>query len=143
MHQDIQRKFDKIIDLKMPTMENILAFYNQVNNPFITNEMVFSKISKAAKLAICLALQNKPPNVWGHQFTTEDCKEWYLDPLLKRRYGYNPKTNEPITVSFNQSSEESVTATVISIYTHLDEDKLPALAKTSGFQNKMVELLND
>ena len=48
-----------------------------------------------------------------------------------------------VTVSFNQSNEESVTATVISIYTHLDEDKLPALEKISGFQKKMVELLND
>ena len=44
-------------------MENILAFYTQVNDPFITDEMVLNKVSKAAKMTIGLALQNKPPKI--------------------------------------------------------------------------------
>ena len=48
-----------------------------------------------------------------------------------------------VAATFDQTSQESVTATVRSIYTHLDDEKLPALDKTPVFQKKIVELLNE
>ena len=44
-------------------------------------------------------------------------------------------------MTFDQKNEGSVKATIISVYTHLDQNLLPALAKTAHFQKKMVDLL--
>lgn len=45
----------------------------------------------------------------------------------------------PVSVIFNQTSEELVSKTVIRIYTHFDDKNVPALAKISVFQKKMYD----
>ena len=46
---DVQRRFEKVNDLKMPTTHNILEFWNEVDDPLFSEEMVLSKISIVAK----------------------------------------------------------------------------------------------
>ena len=41
-----------------------------------------------------------------------------------------------VTVTFDQAIKASVTSTVISDFSNLDDDKLPALAKTPVFSHK-------
>ena len=108
-------------------------------------------------MAIGLALQNRPPKIGGHLFTNTECNDWFTDPSISKavlshlvsvKKGDEDtdiilKQMKLVSVSFNQTSEELVTATVISIYTHLDDDKLPALAKNPEFQKEMIEFLND
>ena len=53
------------------------------------------------------------------------------------------KLMDLVTVTFDQTSEESVTAIVMRVYTQLDDSTLPALAKDSVFQKKMVDQLNE
>ena len=60
---DVQRRFEKIVDLKMSTIDNIVEFWSQVDDPLHSEEMVLSKISIVAKKAIGLMLQNKRPNI--------------------------------------------------------------------------------
>ena len=48
-----------------------------------------------------------------------------------------------VEVTFDQKNIESVTETIVSVYTHLDDKILPALAKAPHFQKKMVDLLNE
>ena len=43
---EVQQRFDKIIDLKMTTQENILAFWNQFNYLLTSDVMVITKMSK-------------------------------------------------------------------------------------------------
>ena len=72
---DVQRRLDKIIDIETPKMENILEFWNHVNDPLFSDEMVLSKISIAVR-------KHKPPNIEGHQFTLNDCKDWFSNPSI-------------------------------------------------------------
>ena len=76
---EVQRKFDKVKDLKHPTMENVKEFWNHDNDPSFSDEIVISKIS-----IVVLMLQQKPPNIGGHQFTREECKEWYVNPFITK-----------------------------------------------------------
>ena len=46
-----------------------------------------------------------------------------------------------VEVTFDQRNEESAMSTIMSVYTHLDEAKLPALAKAAIFQKKMIDLI--
>ena len=81
---EVQRKFDKVIDLKHPTIENIKEFCNHVNDPSFSVEMVISKISIVVKTTLGLMLQQKPPNIGEYQFTREECKDWYSDPSITK-----------------------------------------------------------
>ena len=65
-------------------MENILVIWNQVNDPLFSDEMVLSKTSIAVKRALGLMLQRKPPNIGGHQFTVNDCKDWFSNPPITK-----------------------------------------------------------
>ena len=101
-------------------------------------------------------LQNKRPNIGGHPFTMEECSNWYVNPLItkevlshlisvKERDEDSDRVTKQmnlVEVSFDQKNVKSVLATIVSVYTHLDEKVLPALAKTIHFQKKMVDLLN-
>ena len=64
----------------MPTQENILAFWNQLDDLLIFDEMVLTKMSIAARKTI----QSRPPNFRGYQFTVKDCKEWYFNPSITK-----------------------------------------------------------
>ena len=66
-----QRRSDKII-------ENILVFWNQVNDPLIYDEMVLSKMAMAAKK------YNRSLNIGGHQFTVVDSKEGFSNPSITK-----------------------------------------------------------
>ena len=48
-----------------------------------------------------------------------------------------------VKVTFDQRNENSVMLTIMSVYTHLHDSKLPSLAKTAIFQKKMVDLLHE
>ena len=63
---DVKRRFAKIIDLKMPTQEKILAFWNQVNDSLIYDVMVLSKMSIEARKTISLIPHIRPPNIGGN-----------------------------------------------------------------------------
>ena len=39
---EVQGKFDKVIDLKHPTIENMKEFWNHVNDSSFSDEMVIS-----------------------------------------------------------------------------------------------------
>ena len=116
-----------------------------------------SKMSIAVKKTLGLMLQRKPPNTGGHQFTPNEYRDWFLNPFITKAVLFHLvfvkegddntdviiKQISLVTVTFDQTNEESVTSTIISVYTHLDDSKLPALAITPVFQKEMVELLDD
>ena len=105
---------------------------------------------------IDLMLQNRPPNIGRHQFIVNECKDWFSNPSITKAVIFHLvsvkkgdddsnliiKQMNLVTVTFDQTNEESVTSTVVSVFSFLDDDKLPALAKTPAFQMKTVDLLN-
>ena len=65
-------------------MDNILEFWSQFDDPLLSEEMVLSKITIVAKKAIGLMLQRQQPNIGGHLLTMEECRDWYLNPLITK-----------------------------------------------------------
>ena len=116
-----------------------------------------SKMSLAVKRTLGLMLQQKPPNVGGHQFTKEECKDWYTNPsIVKAALSHLVSVKEGdddtdimlrqiglVAVTFDPTIEDTVTSTVMSVLTHLAPDQLPALAQTHEFQMKQIEQLNE
>ena len=116
-----------------------MEFWSQVDDPLFSDEMVLSKMSIVVNKTLGLILQRKPPNIGGHVFTA------VLSHLVsvKERDEDIERIMKQISlaeVTFDQRNEESVMSTVMSVFKHLDEAKLPALAKTTIFQKKMVDL---
>ena len=113
--------------------------------------MVLSNLSIAVKKALGLMLQRKPLN------TVNDCKYGFSNPsitkavlthLVSVKEGDEDtdiimKQIRLVTATLDPTSKESVMLTIIRVFTHLDDSKLPALAKTAGFQKKMVEVHNE
>ena len=60
---EVKCKFDKVIDLKHPTMENIKEFWYHVNDPSFSDKTVISKMSIVVKQPLELMLQHKPPDI--------------------------------------------------------------------------------
>ena len=138
-------------------MDNIAEFWSKVDDSLFSDEMVFSKISIYTKKSIGLMLQRKQPNIGEHLFTMEECRDQYINPLITKevlshlifvKVGDEDsdiinKQMNLVEVTFDQKNEDSVMATIMSVFTHLDDKLLPALAETAHFQKKMVDLLND
>ena len=136
----------------MPTTNNISEFWNQVDDPLFSEEMVLSKISLVAKKAMALTLQRKPPNIGGHLFTVDECKEWYLNSTVTKEVlkhlatvnqgdDYSDRITKQmnlVEVTFDQKTEESVMTTTVSVLTHLDEKILPALTKSLTCKSKWL-----
>ena len=82
---EVQRKFEQAIDLKHPTLENVKEFWNQVNDPSFSDEMVMSKLPIVVRKTLGLMLQQKPSNIGGHQFAKDECREWYVNPSIRKQ----------------------------------------------------------
>ena len=116
-----------------------------------------NKLPIVVRRTLGLMLQQKPPNVGGHQFTKDECKKWYLNPFITKAvlsHLVSFKEGEDdtdimlrqmslVTVTFDPTSEESVMMTVMSSYTHLAPEHLPVLAQSQEFQMKQIEQLNE
>ena len=81
---EVRRRHDKIVNLKMPKQDHILAFCNQVNDPIFSDEIVVSKMSIPARKTIGLALKIKPPNIKRHLFTKDERRDWFLNPTITK-----------------------------------------------------------
>ena len=116
-----------------------------------------NKLPIVVRRTLGLMLQQKPPNIGGHQFTKDECKVWYVNPsITKAVLSHLVSVKEDkddtdimlrqmsiVTATFDPTSEESVMLTVMSVYTHLAQDQLPALAQTHEFRMKQIEQLNE
>ena len=84
-------------------------------------------------------LQRKPPNMDGHLFTMG----WYSNPFITKAVISHLVTVKEgdedsdkiikqmslVEVTFDPKNEESVMATIVSVYTHLDVLKLLSIFK--------------
>jgi hypothetical protein len=150
------KKIDKIPNLENIEEASLNSFWELVKDPSISAELAYSKIPDNVQRVIGYQLASFPPIINGNQVSNNDCMTWYSKPHLTKKVieylvNCNKTRQRPVdtlteairkvVVTCDLNNSDSVAQTLLSVTTHLLDDKLPPIVKEPHHQKRMVSEL--